>query len=62
MQKGKILKYVGLAIMIGSLVYMIVGWIQGETMNPILIGLVGVSLGNILNYYGNKSIKEEEHV
>lgn len=62
MEKGKLLKYIGLILMIGSLAYMTISYIQGQSMTPIIIGLLGVSAGNILHYFGNKSIAEKEHV
>jgi len=61
MKKGKLLKNIGFVLMIGSLAFMALSYIQGKGMNPVLIGLVGICVGNILTYFGNKKIAEEKN-
>lgn len=62
MKNGKLLKTIGFVLMIASLAFMAISYIQVMGMNPVLIGLVGISAGNILTYFGNKKIAEEETV
>lgn len=60
MKKGKTLLILGYALMIGSLAFMTLSLFQGESMNPIIVGLLGVSGGNLLHHYGKKLKGEDE--
>jgi len=56
MEMGKILKNAGVALMIIGLIFMVVVYIKSENINYVMGGLLIVSIGSLLNAYGNKQI------
>ena len=59
MKNGKIIKNAGLAIMILGLIFMVVAFIKSKNQNYVMGGLVVVSIGGFINYYGSKQLSKK---
>jgi len=60
MQRAKMIKNMGLAMMVLGLIYMFVAYILTDQINHVSIGLVIVSIGGFVNYYGDKQLPKNK--
>lgn len=54
MEKEKIIRKIGFAIMIFGAIFMVASYILTENINYVMGGLVVVSIGSLLNKFGTK--------
>ncbi|MEM9822684.1 MAG: hypothetical protein AAF985_16500 [Bacteroidota bacterium] len=59
MKNGKMIKNIGLILMIAALVFMVYAYIKRDSLEEVMAGLIVVSIGSFVSYYGSKQMQSD---